>query len=132
MDAQDVGELTLPPVTTCDGDSCPALTARRTSRLYYYVGFAALPWLWLCNCWLFSADFLHAQDPVVAKCEPVALVDAWRHAGGRLRSAPPPPRPSTEPAARPCRRSLTVQTRGDRPWALLCTPVSSCLGLFCT
>ena len=131
-----MGELTLPPVCTCDGDVLPATSARLTSKLYYYVGFVALPWLWLCNVWLFSADFWHARDPVVAKCEPGcpwrirdgsrATLRAPRSRASELRLSQPNPRHPLGPPP------LAVQTRGDQPWALLFTPVSSCLGLRCT
>lgn len=65
----DVGELELPPVVTCDEDVMPAVQARRTSRLYFYLG-CALPWFWATNVWLFWPDFRHdGGDAVVAKCE---------------------------------------------------------------
>lgn len=67
--AAGVGELSLAPVESCDGEALPALRARRLARLYYYVGFFALPWFWVANCWYFFPDFRHAHDPVVAKCE---------------------------------------------------------------
>lgn len=65
--AAGVGELSLPPVASCDGEALPALRARRLARLYYYLGFFALPWFWVCSCWYFFPDFRHGHDPVVAK-----------------------------------------------------------------
>ncbi|PSC70501.1 putative gamma-secretase subunit PEN-2 [Micractinium conductrix] len=68
MAAASVGELTLSPVLDVDGGAQPALQARRTARLYYLLGFAALPWFWACNVWLFLPDFWHGdRDPVVTK-----------------------------------------------------------------
>jgi hypothetical protein len=64
------GELSLPPVVTCDGEALPAERARRTARLYFYLGFAGLPWFWVCSCWLFAPDFCGGgRDPIVTKCE---------------------------------------------------------------
>jgi hypothetical protein len=75
-DAQ-VGELELPPVVTCDEDVMPALQARKTSRLYFYLGFALLPWFWATNVWLFWPDFRRdGGDAVVAKCECQHAADA--------------------------------------------------------
>ncbi len=65
----EVGELSLPPVTDVDGGVLPAPQARTAAKRYYYVGFAALPWFWVVNVWLFFPDFWHGRDPVVAKCE---------------------------------------------------------------
>ncbi|KAL4419327.1 hypothetical protein ABPG77_006015 [Micractinium sp. CCAP 211/92] len=63
----EVGELSLPPVTDVDGGVLPAPQARTAAKRYYYVGFAALPWFWVVNVWLFFPDFWHGRDPVVAK-----------------------------------------------------------------
>lgn len=65
----DVGELSLPPVTDVDGVVLPAPQARTAAKRYYYAGFAALPWFWAVNIWLYFPDFWHGRDPVVAKCE---------------------------------------------------------------
>ena len=64
-----VAELSLPPVHTCDGEAVAAAQARATARRYYLLGFAALPWFWVVNVWLYFPDFWHRRDPVVAKCE---------------------------------------------------------------
>lgn len=78
-----VGELSLPPVDTCDGEALAAPQARRTARLYFWAGFACLPWFWACNIWLFFPEFWHGRDPVVAKC-------AWCRGGrgGAFHRAP--------------------------------------------
>lgn len=74
MDGGDL--LTLPPVVTCDEDVLPALRARKICKLYFYLGFACLPWFWACNVWLFAPDFWHGdRDLVIAKCEWVYRVE---------------------------------------------------------
>lgn len=72
------GELSLAPVLTCDGELLPAVLARRTARRYFFLGCAALPWFWVCSCWLFSPLFWQdsaSRDPVVTKCE---LSGSWQ------------------------------------------------------
>lgn len=88
----EVGELSLAPVHDVDGQALPALQARRTARLYYYLGFAALPWFWVVNIWLFLPDFWHGdRDPVIAKCELIGhsygLVRAGLLLGAHIRRA---------------------------------------------
>jgi len=76
--SEAVGELSLAPVEDVDGAAVPAVHARRTARLYFLLGFAALPWFWVCNIWLYWPDFWHARDAVVAKCKPTRLARCWR------------------------------------------------------
>ena len=126
------GELGAEPVATVDEDLLPSAEARRTCRLYFYAGFAALPWFWATNVWLFFPDFLHGRDPVVKRCErgggrgaPWGAQEViWGCRGRMARGAQPGggrPRRRPRPAPHP-------QTRGSRRSGLRCTQHSSCPG----
>lgn len=147
----EVGELSLPPVTDVDGGVQPALQARVAARRYYYVGFAALPWFWVVNIWLFFPDFWHGRDPVVAKCEKqpsvgcaaptmvaecslwhsLMLANSWaRRCAGPATAAAclaTPPLGQHPATSAPC-PSCWLQMRGAPRWGLSCTPASSCPG----
>lgn len=113
--------LSLPPVETCDGEALAAVQARATARRYYLFGFAALPWFWVCNVWLFFPDFWHRRDPVVAKCE----CSVWcSSAGAAAAAAACCRRPLLAPACLPAdtRQSalwFCVYTALFLPWFLL-------------
>ncbi|KAL6780821.1 PEN2 [Auxenochlorella protothecoides x Auxenochlorella symbiontica] len=56
------------PVTTCDGERVLAQEARRSARLYFLLGFLALPWLWACSVWLYLPALRQPHgDPIVRK-----------------------------------------------------------------
>ena len=120
----DVEALELPPVETVDFDFLPTVQARRTARLYFYVGFFLLPWFWCCNIWLYWPSFLGRDgDPVVKSCE---------------RAEPAPPVRSQPPAtpasllARFYCCLYAAQTLASPRCGLSSTRASSCLGCWCT
>ena len=58
------------PVRTCDGDRQLAPDARNVARIYFYLGFLGLPWLWACSIWLHRPSwFRDSGDPIVRQCK---------------------------------------------------------------